>query len=107
MDVVEQLAVSVKRYKKGEIVELLHKIWHWFVTDDLKLRRWLRGFLMWLLTSLLQMSAHGVDVMAAWPIKKWIIAFGISAIGGLIGLINLGQMNTVPNIDVAKIDPKV
>lgn len=74
-------------------MNIFHRIWHWFVTDDMKLRRWLRGFLMWVLTSALQMSAAGLDAMAEWSVKKWLIAFGISGVGGLIGLINLGEKN--------------
>lgn len=71
----------------------LHRAWHWLVTDELKFRRWLRGFLAWLTASMLQMSLAGVDAMAEWPVKKWVIAFWISGLSGVVGLINLGEKN--------------
>ena len=71
----------------------LTQAWEWVKADEMKVRRYFRGFLGWAFGVAITLTAVGPDAMMTWSVKRWILGLAIAALPGIVGLINLGQMN--------------
>ncbi len=74
------------------MVPLIKHLVHALLFDELAVRRWSRGFLLWLATIAGQVV---VDPEAAleWTGKEWALRLAVAALAGSAGLINLGERN--------------
>lgn len=69
--------------------------WHDVVHSAERARLWIRGFVLTILTTALQMALDP-SAMETWTTRRWFIFGGIVLLSALTGTLKAGQMNAPP-----------
>ena len=78
------------------MLTLFVKLWKAALYDEMAVKRWGRGFLLWAGGMATSVLAFPIEVVQTWGPRDW--AYRVAAAGalGIAGLVTAGQKNPTP-----------
>jgi len=73
------------------VITLVRNLIRALLYDELAVRRWIRGGLLWLGTLASQLMAD--PTWETWTLRQWLTRAGVAAIVGAGGMVTAGEKN--------------